>query len=121
MIIKLTKDDFINEWEKWEQRKDNFSHNGKIALFDYLENYEEETGEKIELDIVALCCDYAEYKTALEGAQNYGYEEVVDLEPHGSVDLQEVAELEEKQAREWLEDRTQVINVEGGGVIIANF
>lgn len=102
-------------------REDQFSYEGKRALFDYLENYEEETGEEIELDIIALCCEYSEYLSAYDAAKEYGYEEVVDLEPHGSVDLLEVAELEEKQAREWLEDRTQVIPAEGGKIIIRQF
>lgn len=42
-------------------RSDNFSFKGKKALFDYLEQYEEGTGQEIELDIVALCCEYTEY------------------------------------------------------------
>jgi len=41
-------------------RRDNFSYEGLNALFDYLEDYEEQTGEEIELDVVALCCDYSE-------------------------------------------------------------
>lgn len=44
-----------------EDRKDTFSYDGKRALFDYLEQYEEETGEPVELDIVALCCEYCEF------------------------------------------------------------
>lgn len=101
-------------------RGEQFTYNGKRALFDYLEEYEESTGEKVELDVIALCCEYAEYKSALECAKDYGYDEVVDLEPHESVDLLEVAELEEAQALEWLQDRTQVIEF-SGGIIIAQF
>lgn len=101
-------------------RAEQFSYAGLIALFDYLEQYEEDSGEEMELDVIALCCDFTEYATALEAAQAYGYEEGVDLQPHGSVDLDEVAELEEAQAIEWLEYETQVISFDGG-VIIANF
>lgn len=43
-------------------RKNNFSSEGLIALFDYLEFYEEDTGQEIKLDVIALCCDYTEYK-----------------------------------------------------------
>ena len=100
-----------------EERKDQFTYNGKKALFEYLELLEEETGEEIELDIIALCCDYSEYKTALECAKDYNYQEVVDLEPLGSVDLLEVAELEEKQALEWVENKTQVIKFDEGLII----
>ena len=35
--------------------------------------------------------------------------DVYTIEEHGSVDLIEVSELEEAQALEWLQDRTQVI------------
>lgn len=54
-----------------ESRRDSFSYNGKKALFDYLEQYEEDTGEEIELDIIALCCEYSEYLTAFDAATNY--------------------------------------------------
>ena len=41
-------------------RGDNFSYEGKQILFDYLENLSEEMGEPIELDVIALCCEYSE-------------------------------------------------------------
>ena len=41
--------------------KNNFTYNGKRALFDYLEAMEKDTGEEIELDTFALCCEYTEY------------------------------------------------------------
>jgi len=41
-------------------RMNNFSPDGLNLLFDYLEEYEDSTGEEIELDVIALCCDYAE-------------------------------------------------------------
>lgn len=41
-------------------RADNFSISGLNALFEYLTEYESETGEEIELDVIALCCDYTE-------------------------------------------------------------
>lgn len=37
-------------------RMDNFSHEGQRVLFDYLE----ELYPDYELDVIALCCDYAE-------------------------------------------------------------
>lgn len=37
-----------------------FSYDGLSALFDYLTQLEEETGEEIELDPVALNCQYSE-------------------------------------------------------------
>ena len=41
-------------------RKGSFSYGGLEILFDYLEELEQDTGEEMELDVVALCCDYAQ-------------------------------------------------------------
>lgn len=122
MIIKNASfSDFCDFCDAFSDTyKNNFSYNGKRALYDYLEEYEESTGEEVVFDIIALCCEYSEYETTLEAAQEYGYEESVDLEPHGNLDLLEVAALEEKQATEWLEDRTTVITFDGG-IIIQSF
>ena len=62
---------FCDEWNKWEDRKNSFSYNGKKALFDYLEDYSEDIGEDIELDIVALCCEYDEYENLEEIQVHY--------------------------------------------------
>ncbi len=66
--------------------KNNFSYEGKRALFDYLEQIEEDTGEKIELDTVCLCCDYTEYASFKELQENYkDIKDMQDLENHTSV------------------------------------
>ena len=41
-------------------RSDQFSYEGFEVLFDYLDNLSEDIGEPIELDVVALCCEYYE-------------------------------------------------------------
>jgi len=41
-------------------RADQFSYEALGLLFDYLEAYEMDTGEEIELDVVSICCDYTE-------------------------------------------------------------
>lgn len=51
--------------------KDNFSYEGKKALFERLEEYEQETGEEIELDPIALCCEFTEYENLEELQGNY--------------------------------------------------
>lgn len=121
MYKTVTENDFVRTFQDWEGRENQFTTEALRALYEYFEQYEEDTNEKIELDVIAICCEYSEFKSALEAAQEYGYEEGVDLEPHGSLDILEVAALEEKQATEWLEERTQVIPVEGGGVVIQQF
>ena len=67
-------------------RENQFSYEGKRALFDYLEEYEDSTGEPIELDVIALCCEYTEYESLRELQDNYGgIESIEDLENHTTV------------------------------------
>lgn len=41
-------------------RNDQFSYEGKRALFNFLEEMEEQTGKEYDLDVIALCCEYVE-------------------------------------------------------------
>ena len=41
--------------------KDNFSYNGRVALFDYLERLEEDLGYELDFDPVGLRCEFTEY------------------------------------------------------------
>jgi len=41
-------------------RGKQFSYEGLTILFEGLEQYEIDTGEDIELDVIALCCEYSE-------------------------------------------------------------
>jgi hypothetical protein len=86
-------------------RQDQFSYAGLNALFGSLEEYEESTGAAIELDVIALCCEYSEHKSALDAAADYGFD--VDGES-------------EQSALAYLRDNTTVIEFEGG-VIIQQF
>ena len=61
--------DFEREFKRFE--RNNFSYDGLKALFEYLEEYEEGTGEEIELDVIALCCEYMEYDSLNEYNNDY--------------------------------------------------
>ena len=63
--------DFERAFKNFE-RMNNFSYDGLKALFEYLEDYEEDTGEEVELDVIALCCDYKEYDSLNEYNDDYG-------------------------------------------------
>lgn len=65
-------------------RLDNFSYDGARVLFDYLEEYEDSTGQEIEMDVIALCCDYSE-DSPEDIAQNYGIEPEDDEELEDAV------------------------------------
>ena len=112
--------DFRDWFTNSDTYKNNFSWEGLAALFDYLEEYEESTGEKVEFDPIALCCEYSEYKSAWEAMEEYQPEDMPTVEDSEGMDLVEIQEASEALALEWLQDRTQVLTFEGG-VIIQNF
>lgn len=98
-----------------EDENANWSRGGATALVQYLESMEEDTGEDIAMDHVALRCEFSEYESAYEAMRQYQPEDMpiaedtgVDENGHG-MDLVEIAEAEEKMAMEWLEERTTVI------------
>ena len=62
--------DFERAFKNFE--RDNFSYDGLKVLFEYLEEYEDSTGEEVELDVIALCCDYMEYDSLKEYNDDYG-------------------------------------------------
>ena len=61
MAIKqtVTESDFRDAFQAI--RPDNFTYEGLGALYEYLEELSEDTGEDIELDVIAICCDFTEY------------------------------------------------------------
>jgi len=81
-------------------RENQFSYPAMCALFDYLEQWEEDTDTELQLDPVAICCDFSEHRTGIAAAKEYGQEF-----------------SDEEEALEWLRDQTIVIGFEGGIVI----
>ncbi|GHU66193.1 hypothetical protein FACS1894184_03580 [Clostridia bacterium] len=53
-------------------RQENFTYDALDELFHYYTELEESTGEEIELDVVATCCNWSEY-TADELVDDYGH------------------------------------------------
>ena len=62
--------DFERAFKNFE--RDNFSYDGLKALFEYLEEYGDGMGEEVELDVIALCCEYMEYDSLKEYNDDYG-------------------------------------------------
>ena len=52
-------------------RPNSFSREGLIALWEYLEQSEEDMGEEMEFDVIALCCDFIEYESLADYQQDY--------------------------------------------------
>lgn len=42
-------------------RADQFSYEALGLLFDYFEEFEEGTGQEMELDVIAICCEWSEF------------------------------------------------------------
>ena len=91
-------------------RKDQFSYEGLQLLFNYLEEMEEGMDEEIELDVIALCCEYYESS----------WEEIAD---NYSIDTSDCADEDEaKQAvEEYLMENTSLVGAVGDGFIYAAF
>ena len=53
---------FINRFARSDTYKNQFSYEGLHALFEYIEQVEDDIGEEFEFDMVGICCDYTEYE-----------------------------------------------------------
>jgi len=85
-------------------RPNNFTDEGLIILWEYLEEYEESTGEELELDVIALCCDYNEDEPQ-DIALNYDIDTTSEEEPLYIV-------------KDYLHQNTSVIGITPSGTII---
>ena len=70
--------DFKNEFKKI--RPDNFSYDGLDVLYYHLIQFEEDTGEELEFDPIAYCCEFSEYENFNEVKQDYDVEDLEHLE-----------------------------------------
>ena len=90
-------------------RQDQFSVAARRALFQWFEELEQDTGEETELDVIAICCDFSEHKTALAAATEYGFK----ADP-------EDPQMAEEAALDYLRDRTTVLEA-GESFVIQSF
>ena len=107
MFTRVTLSDFRDAFRA-AGRKDQFSYDGLRVIFDYLEEYEKSTGEPVELDIIAICCDYVEM-TPEEIIEAYSipYDSAED-------DLWDTV-------RDSLDDRTSIVGETDDTIVFANF
>src|SRR5690625_3454463 len=84
----------------------SFSVEQARALYDYLYELSEDIGEPIELDPVAIRCDFAGHNSILDAAEDYGHEEDV----RGILQDTEMDEDEKKDALlDWFRDQTRLV------------
>lgn len=91
-------------------RPNSFTYDGYAAMYEYFE----EMGTDLELDPVAIDCEFAEYDSAINCIEDCGYDW------DGIGDSYENDEEKEEAAREYLNDNTLLI-VTPSSIIIQSF
>ena len=83
-------------------RSDQFSYEALGLLFDYFED----NAPDMELDVIAVCCDYSE-------------DSVDDIIEHWSIEVDTDASEERKmhEVMEWLQNNTQVVGCTSSGIV----
>ena len=105
MKTTVNQSEFIDAFHRYD-RYDQFGYDALVSLFDYMEQLEEDCGEEMELDVIALCCDYS-------------VDSVADIASNYNIDI---ADMDDDEARsavlEYLQDNTTVVDENCNGQII---
>ena len=96
----------------------NWTRAGAFALAEYFEELEEDLGESIEFDRVAIRCDFSQYESLQDWAHDYfsnawqemGFDESEEIDDD---------DFDEK-IREYIQDNGQLIEF-NGGIIVSSF
>ena len=95
IITTVTSNEFH---DAFKMRPDNFSYDALEALFNFFDDLD--LGDTpYELDVIAICCEFAEYENINEVMQDY----------------QDIHSLED------LYNHTMVIELDNGGLVISQF
>jgi len=104
----------------------DFSFPAALALAKWLEEYEANTGEEMEMDAVAIRCDWSEYASLAAWADDYFTAGIVDacevfgLDPD-DLDPEDPSEDETllDAIRDYIRDRGDLIEFSGGVLVSA--
>jgi hypothetical protein len=121
MYQTINQSDFVSAF-KQSERKNQFSYTALCAIFDNITEIEGDGGDEYEFDLIAICCGWTEYDSALEAAQGYGFE-ALDSQwgEDNDIEALELERFNERRALKYLRHDTQVIELKGGAVVIQNF
>ena len=102
---------FRDAFKSSSDYKNRFSYDGLGILFDYLEEYEDSSGEELEFDMVGISCEW--YEDDWESiCSDYSIDLCVD-------DWDELNDEERKAAViDWLNDRTMIAGETEAGDIV---
>ncbi len=106
MKTTVNKSEFIDAFRRYD-RYDQFGYDALCSLFDYMEQLESDTGEEIELDVIAICCEYS-------------VDSVEDIASSYGIDLSDCEDDDEKREAvlDYLNDNTQVVDGDCNGQIV---
>lgn len=101
---------FRDAFFKSSTYRDNFSYTGLSYLFGYFEDLENDTGEELELDVVAICCEYAE-------------QDINDIIADHAIytDNEFTAEQRKQAVLDFLEDHTVICGMWDNNIIYMQF
>ena len=102
LIETVNNSDFHSAFCRMD-RQAQFSYAARNVLFEYLDELSEDMDKPMELDVIAICCEYWELDEE-EAQQEYS---------HLSDDPDEIINA--------LRDETTVLDVPGGSYVIAQF
>ena len=105
IISHVSESEFTDELLSDEYT--SWSYGATKALYRYFEELSDDIGEDIQLDRVAIRCDWSEYDTCEEYASEFFDFEGMTYDENGAEEL--TPEEVEDKAREFLEERTTVL------------
>ena len=107
-------------------RFDAFGYEGLKVIYDYLEQYEEECDTELELDVIAICCDFnilsfdevmSEYNVTFESPDT-GLEHTLK-DNYGRLLFESFDDFEREEiVMEYLNHNTSVCGVTSSGEVV---
>ena len=97
IIKRLSFYDFKREFEDYN-RGEQFTLQGLSALYEYVLELSEESGENYDMDVIELCITFTEYESVSHALKEYGLTNY-----------------------EQLEDSTIILHLDDGKIIIQDF
>ena len=105
MKTTVNQSEFIDAFHRYD-RYEQFGYDALVSLFDYIEQFEQDSGEEMELDVIALCCDYS-------------VDSVADIASNYSIDIDGMEDGEAREAVvEYLQENTTVVDEDCNGSIL---
>ena len=110
MIIETVTESTFRDAFQRMGRTENFSGEALGLLYDYLNELSDDIGEPLELDVIAICCEYSEM-SAEEVREAYG----LDV-PEDDDEAEEAEDV-----RDYLSENTSLVGETDHGFVFAQF